>query len=178
LIPAGGANRPRDGLGKVPSAAWIKLGNRPGHALSHGDLKPITTMNANSFRNNFARLSLGLVALAGLAALPACRTVVVDEPSNTVGRVKLGELQVFANHDFETTYRAAKQGIADRKLFLTQDDKKYAEAELRARDSVDTLIIVKIKEVARDRTSVKVRYGVSGDTANAQLLYNDIARRY
>jgi hypothetical protein len=124
------------------------------------------------------RLGLLFVALAGLALLPACRTIVVDEPSNTVGRVKLGELQVFANHDFETAYRAAKQGIAERKLFLTQDEKKYAEAELRARDSVDTLIIVKIKEVARDRTSVKVRYGVAGDVANAQLLYNEIARRY
>jgi hypothetical protein len=139
-------------------------------------------MNTNNLRSNrsnhIARLGLVLAALAGLALLPACRTVVVDEQSNTVGRIKLGELQVFANHDFETAYRAAKAGIAERKLFLTQDDKKYAEAELRARDGVDTLIIVKIKEVAKDRTSVKVRYGVSGDTANAQILYNEIAKRY
>jgi hypothetical protein len=136
-------------------------------------------MNTTKSRNNsLSRLGLLVVALTGLALLPACRTVVVDEQSNTVGRIKLGELQVFANHDFETAYRAAKQGLADRKLFLTQDEKKYAEAELRARDSVDTLIIVKIKEVARDRTSVKVRYGMTGDTANAQLLYNEIARRY
>jgi hypothetical protein len=136
-------------------------------------------MNTTKSRNNsLSRLGLLVVALTGLALLPACRTVVVDEQSNTIGRIKLGELQVFANHDFETAYRAAKQGLADRKLFLTQDEKKYAEAELRARDSVDTLIIVKIKEVARDRTSVKVRYGVTGDTANAQLLYNEIARRY
>jgi hypothetical protein len=127
--------------------------------------------------HRFPRPGLVVVALAALALLPACRTVVIDE-QNTVGQVKLGELQVFANHDFETAYRAAKQGLADRKLFLTQDEKKYAEAELRARDSVDTLIIVKIKEVARDRTSVKVRYGVPGDSANAQLLYNEIARRY
>jgi hypothetical protein len=127
--------------------------------------------------HRFPRPGLVVVALAALALLPACRTVVIDE-QNTVGQVKLGELQVFANHDFETAYRAAKQGLADRKLFLTQDEKKYAEAELRARDSVDTLIIVKIKEVARDRTSVEVRYGVPGDSANAQLLYNEIARRY
>lgn len=135
-------------------------------------------MNISNFRINPVRYCLVIAAVAGLAGLPACRTVVVDEQSHTVGRVKLGELQVFANHDFEKVYQAAKQGIADRKLFLTQDDKKYAEAELRARDSVDTLVIVKLKEVARDRTSVKVRYGVTGDTANAQLLYNEIARRY
>lgn len=133
-------------------------------------------MNTNNLRHRSARLGLLVLALVGLAALPACRTVNVND--TTVGEVKLGELQVFANHNFETVYRAAKQGIADRKLFLTQDDKKYFEAELRARDSVDTLIIVKIKEVAKDRTSVKVRYGITGDTANAQALYNEIQKNY
>ncbi len=134
-------------------------------------------MNTNKFRSYSARFGLGLALLAGLAGLPACRTVMADRETSTIGRIKLGELQVFANRDFETVYQAAKAGIAERKLFLTQDDKKYAEAELRARDSVDTLIIVKIKEVARDRTSVKVRYGLTGDTANAQLLYHEIAKR-
>lgn len=91
------------------------------------------SMNTNNLRHRSARLGLIVFALVGLAALPACRTVNVND--TTVGEVKLGELQVFANHNFETVYRAAKQGIADRKLFLTQDDKKYFEAELRARDS-------------------------------------------
>lgn len=135
-------------------------------------------MNTNKFRGSSARLAVALALLAGLAALPACRTVVVDRQSNTIGQVKLGELQVFANRDFETVYRAAKAGIADRKLFLTQDDKEYAEADLHARDSVDTLIIVKIKEVARDRTSIKIRYGITSDTTNAQALYNEIARHF
>jgi hypothetical protein len=140
--------------------------------------QPNPTMNIHRFPMNSARLAGALIVLAGLFALPACRTVVVDDQHTTIGRVRFGELQVFANHDFETVYRAAKEGIAGRKLFLTQDDKKYAEAEFRARDSVDTLIIVKIKEVGKDRTSVKVRYGVTGDTANAQILYNEIARHY
>ncbi|WP_438481084.1 DUF3568 family protein [Oleiharenicola lentus] len=135
-------------------------------------------MNTNNLRSSAARAVLIAAAVIGFAALPACRTVVVDNNANTLGEVKLGELQVFANHDFETVYKAAKAGIADRKLFLTQDDKKYVEAELKARDSVDTLIVVKIKEVAKDRTSVKVRYGVTGDVPNAQALYNEIAKRY
>ena len=134
-------------------------------------------MKTFTFRRYSQRLALGFGLLAGLAILPACRTVMVDRESSTIGRVRLGELQVFANHDFETVYQAAKAGLASRKLFLTQDDKKYAEAELRARDSGDTLIIVKIKEVARDRTSVKVRYGIPGDTANAELLYREIGKR-
>jgi hypothetical protein len=135
-------------------------------------------MNTSPFRNKFSRVGLIFAALVALAALPACRTVVVDEDNNKLGEMKLGELQVFADHGFETVYNAAKRGIADRNLFLTQDDKKYYEADLRARDSNDTLILVKVKEVAKDRTSVKVRYGVTGDVTNAQALYNEIAKRY
>ncbi|HEX7632165.1 MAG TPA: DUF3568 family protein [Lacunisphaera sp.] len=135
-------------------------------------------MNTNKFHGNSARIAFAIALLAGLAALPACRTVVVDPQSNTFGEARFGELQVVANHDFETVYKAVKAGLADRKLFVVQDDKQYAEADLHARDSVDTLITVKIKEVAKDRTSVKVRYGLSSDPANAQALYNDIARRF
>lgn len=119
---------------------------------------------------------LGLLLGASLAVLPACRTVAVND--KTTGEVKFGELQVFANHDFETVYQAAKRGLVETKLFQTGDDKKYVEAELTARDSMDTLVIVKIKEVAKDRTSVKVRYGYTGDTASAERLYNAIEKNY
>ncbi len=113
---------------------------------------------------------------ASLAVLPACRTVAVND--KTTGEEKFGELQVFADHDFETVYQAAKRGLVDLKLFQTGDDKKYIEAELTARDSNDTLIVVKVKEVAKDRCSVKVRYGLTGDIVNAQRLYNAIEKNY
>src|SRR3954463_9004449 len=103
-------------------------------------------MSINPIRRHSLSLSLGLALLAGLVAFPGCRTVMADRQTNTIGQVKFGELQVFAQRDFETVYQAAKAGIAGQKLFLTQDDKKYVEAELRARNAADTLIIVKIKE--------------------------------
>lgn len=118
---------------------------------------------------------LGLLC-AALAILPACRTVAVND--QTTGEVKFGELQVVTEHGFEAVYQATKKGFVDTKLFQTGDDKKYIEAELTARDSMDTLVTVKIKEVAHNRTSVKVRYGVTGDTVNAQRLYNNIEKNY
>jgi hypothetical protein len=66
--------------------------------------------------------------------------------------------------------------MRDLKLFQTQDDRKVIEAELRGRDSVDTLVIVKIKEVAKDRTSVKIRYGITGDLPSSQKLYDAIQK--
>ena len=50
-------------------------------------------------------------------------------------------------------------------------------AELRGRDATDTMVIVKIKEVGKNRTSLKIRYGVlKPDLPSAQKLYDAIKR--
>lgn len=113
-----------------------------------------------------------LLALGLLVVFPGCTTVVVD--GETTAEYKLGELQTTVNADFATAYAAAKAGLADRKLFLTGDNKKVVEAVLTARDSSDTGITIKIKEIAKGTTSIKVRYGLTGDLAPAQLLFKAI----
>jgi hypothetical protein len=106
---------------------------------------------------------------------PGCTQVMVAP--DTRGEYKLGELQVFADRDFAHVYDAAKAGLKDLKLFQTHDDRKLIEAELRGRDSADTMVIIKIKEVAANRTSVKIRYGlVQPDLAGAQRLYQAIEK--
>lgn len=124
-----------------------------------------------SFRR---RMGIG-VLLAGLAFAGCTQVQVAPE---TRGEYKLGELQVFADRGFARVYDAAKAGLKDSKLFVTQDDRKVIEAELRARDSSDTMIVVKIKEVAPNRTSVKIRYGVlTPSLPLAQQLYDTIQKR-
>src|SRR4051812_30759668 len=119
---------------------------------------------------------LPLLALAGALLAGAGCTQVMVAP-DTRGEYKLGELQVFADRDFARVYEAAKSGMKDLKLFQTQDDRKVIEAELRGRDTADTLVIVKIKEVAQNRTSVKIRYGVvKPDLPLAQKLYQAIEK--
>lgn len=117
------------------------------------------------------------MALASvLVGAAGCTHVQVS--SDRLGEYKLGELQVFADRDFARVYDAAKAGMKDMKLFQTQDDRKVVEAELRGRDAADTLVIVKIKEVAKDRTSVKIRYGITGDLPSSQKLYDAIQKHW
>lgn len=111
------------------------------------------------------------------ALLLAAGCTQVQVAPDVRGEYRLGELQVFADRDFNRVYEAAKAGMKDAKLFQTQDDKKVIEAELRGRDSADTLVIVKIKEVAPNRTSVKIRYGLTPDLPSAQKLYEAIQKR-
>ena len=117
------------------------------------------------------------VAAGAFVAGPGCTQVMVAP--ETRGEYKLGELQVFADRNFTQVYDAAKAGMKDLKLFQTQDDRKVIEAELRGRDATDTLVIVKIKEVGKDRTSVKIRYGVvKPDLPLAQKLYLAIEKHF
>lgn len=116
-----------------------------------------------------------LLALAMLGAAAGCTQVLVSP--DTRGEYKLGELQVFADRDFSATYTAAKEAMKDRGLFLVKDDRLVVEAELNGRDATDTLVIVKVKELAKNRTSIKIRYGLKGDLASAQSVYTAIEKR-
>lgn len=121
-------------------------------------------------------VSRSLVGCFALVALLTAGCTQVQLDPDTRGEYKLGELQVFADRDFNTVYNAAKRGMADLKLFQTRDDRKVIEAELNGRDSADTLVIVKIKEVGPKRTSVKIRYGLTPDLPSAQRLYQAIEK--
>ena len=114
------------------------------------------------------------VAIAiGLAT--GCTQVLVSPEVR--GEYKMGELQVFVDRDFAAVHSATRMGMKDAGLFETRDDRLVVEAELNARDSTDTRVIVKIKEISANRTSVKIRYGLKGDLASAQRVYQAIQRR-
>jgi hypothetical protein len=125
-------------------------------------------------RLSSVRLLLALALTGALFGAIGCTHVQLGPEAR--GEYKLGELQVFTDRDFARTYEAAKAGMSDMKLFQTQDDRKVVEADLRGRDSADTLVIVKIKEVAKNRTSIKIRYGITGDLPSSQKLYEAIQK--
>ena len=115
-------------------------------------------------------LVFSLALLGGVVlGSTGCSSVMVTKEDE--GEVRLGELQVFVDHDFATVYKAAKAGMADYGLFQTKDEKKVIEAELEGRDRADTLVTVSIKEVAKERTSIKIRFGITGDTVQSQKLF-------
>ena len=120
-------------------------------------------------------VAASVLAAVVLLGAPGCTHVQVD--GNTTGEYKLGELQVFADRDFATVHAAATRALKEAKLFQTKDDRKVIEAELNGRDATDTLVVIKIKEVGKNRTSVKIRYGVfKPDLAAAQKLYQSMEK--
>ena len=127
-------------------------------------------------RFNLASRAFALLIAGGVWALPTGCTQVQVTP-DVRGEYEFGALQVFVDADFMRSYEAAKLGMKDIGLFQTGDERLSIEAELNARDSVDTRVVVKIKEIGRNRTSVKIRYGiVKPDLPSAQKLFQAIQK--
>ena len=122
-----------------------------------------------------SRACLAALILVGGAVLAGCTQVLVSP--ETRGEYKLGELQVFVDRDFAVAHAAAKNGLRDAGLFEVRDDRLAIEAELNGRDSTDTLVVIKVKEIAKNRTSIKIRYGLKGDLASAQRVFSAIEKR-
>lgn len=121
------------------------------------------------------RLFSVFASVFALAIFSGCTTVQVSE--DTIGEFRFGELQVMVDANFAEAYDATKAAFNKQGLFLTGDDRKVVEAVLTARDRSDAHVTVKIKEVAVGQTSVKIRYGHTGDAARSQALFRDIAER-
>jgi hypothetical protein len=141
--------------------------------VSWSEVQPISNMNLSScFRRHLFRLGSLLVVLL---VLPACTTVQVTE--NTIGEFKFRRLETVVNANFADTYNATKRAFEEHGLFVTGDDRKIIEADLSARDRSDTLVNVKLKEVAVGQTSVRIRYGITGDAARSQQLFRSIQQQ-
>lgn len=127
-------------------------------------------------RFDLASRVLALLIAGGIWSLSTGCTQVQVAP-DVRGEYEFGALQVFVDADFTRSYEAAKLGMKDVGLFQTGDERLSIEAELNARDSVDTRVIVKIKEIGKNRTSVKIRYGmVKPDLPSAQKLFQAIQK--
>ena len=132
-------------------------------------------MNHISRFDCVARLMVAVLAIGAVLWSSGCSQVQVAP--DVRGEYEFGALQVFVDADFMRTYEAAKRGMKDVGLFQTGDDRLAIEAELNGRDSVDTRVIVKVKEIGKNRTSVKIRYGVvKPDLPAAQKLFQAIQK--
>jgi hypothetical protein len=123
---------------------------------------------------SFWRLLVLVPIGAAWLALSGCTQVQVAP--DVRGEYEFGALQVFVDSDFMRAYEASKRGMKDIGLFQTGDDRKVIEAELNGRDSVDTKVTVKVREIGYNRVSLKIRYGLKPDLPAAQKLFTAIQK--
>ena len=115
-------------------------------------------------------------ALLATFAFPACTSVqVTNDNKPSIGEYKLGTLVVQSAHPFEKVREATTKAFKDLDYFLVKDEHKPDGGELKARDSHDTVFTVNLKGTG-NTTEVKIRYGLKGELAPEQQLYQAIAK--
>jgi hypothetical protein len=123
-----------------------------------------------------ALLAGSLLVLGASFTFTGCTTVQISDDAS--GHYRLGELESYADRDFASIHTAVVNAFKDQGIMQTKDEVKVDEAEIEGRDPTDTSITVKIKVISPGRTSVKIRYGHTGDLAQSQKLYQAIEKRF
>ncbi len=114
-----------------------------------------------------------LVILA-LGALAGCRSVALDPNGDTVAVYKFGEFQMVFNATAPVVAEAAKAAIAEAELFLTKAEVNKFDAHLLARANGDQKVKIKIEEINRQQTLIRIRYGEGGNLNKSRRLYEMI----
>jgi hypothetical protein len=116
------------------------------------------------------------VLLLGLFA--GCTTVQLSDNGQVLGEYRLGYLITQSHEGFTDAYVAAKDAFKEMGFLTVHDERGAAEAVLRARDAQDNLIEVKLKELSPGYTNVKIRYGLAGNLAMSQQLYQLMRKHF
>jgi hypothetical protein len=135
-------------------------------------------MNAIQPSASTRKLLFSGALLLMLGAFSSCTSVQVTGDDKVIGEYKIGYLYVKPTQPLDKVREATKKAFKDLEYLQVGDDEATpGETELRARDSHDTLITVKLKDFTA-YTNVKIHCGVMGDLAHSQQIYQAIERHF
>jgi hypothetical protein len=123
------------------------------------------------------KLLMACIALVALGSFSGCTSVQLSDDGSVVGEYKLGYLYAKPGQSFERVHTAVTKAFKDLGYLQVGDKSAPGEIELSARDSHDTRITVELKDFTT-YTSVKIRYGVSGNLAQEQQVYHAIVQHF
>ncbi len=113
---------------------------------------------------------LSLVILA-LGSFAGCRSVALDPTGDTVAVYQFGEFRMVFNSTAPIVAEAAKAAVGEAGLFLTKSEVNKFNAEIIARASGDKKVTIKIEELNRQQTLIRIRYGEGGNLNQSRRLY-------
>ncbi len=116
-------------------------------------------------------LRISVLALLALGSLAGCRSVVLDETGETVAQYQFGEFRMVFNSTAPVVAQAAKEAVAEAELFLTKIEINKFDAELLARVQGDQKVKIKIEEINRQQTLIRIRWGEGGNLNRSRRLY-------
>jgi hypothetical protein len=119
-------------------------------------------------------LRISALVLLALGTLAGCRSVALDPTGETVAVYQFGEFRMVFNSTAPVVAEAAKAALAEADLFLTKSEVNKFDALLIARAQGDQKVKVRIEEINRQQTLIRIRYGDGGNLNKSRRLYEMI----
>lgn len=112
-----------------------------------------------------------LAILAFVGTFAGCRSVALDPTGETVATYQFGEFKMVFNSTAPKVAEATQAAVAEAGLFLTKSEVNKFNAEIIARANGDKKVKIKIEEINRQQTLIRIRYGEGGNLNQSRRLY-------
>ena len=109
----------------------------------------------------------GLITLTG----SGCAVALVGAgAAGTVAYLK-GDLESVEPYSVERVFLASKEALKDLHIFILEESRDILTARVRARDSQDEKITIKIDHMTYRTTKLRIRVSTFGDETKSQRVY-------
>ena len=116
-------------------------------------------------------ICLSALVILALGSFAGCRSVALDPAGESVAVYQFGEFRMVFNSTAPIVAEATKAAIAEAGLFLTKSEVNKFDAEILARANGDKKVKIKIEELNRQQTLIRIRYGEGGNLNQSRRLY-------
>lgn len=120
---------------------------------------------------------IALLATIVTFLITGCRTPVSTEPiagKQQTGIYQSGNFYATLDADSDTVFRTAIRALDDMGVLRTGEMHADDHIMIFARQIGDTKLIVRVRQIAPNKSEVRIRVGVLGNLPESQMIYTKI----
>jgi hypothetical protein len=119
----------------------------------------------------FLAILLGAVAVS----VSGCIVAAVGAGAGTVAYVR-GDMETVESAGIDSVYKAAEKAVDNLGLTGIEKTKDELTAKIKARDSEDKKVTIRLTSTGRMSTKLSIRIGTFGDEIKSRRIYEEIKK--
>ncbi len=116
-------------------------------------------------------------AVLSVAFAAGCSTVPVESDATDAAQYRFGNYDVQVYSEMDRLIAAADRAMNEMDHARTDEKRSGHETSLRYRGPGDNLVLIKLKNLGNDRYNIRIRYGLVGNLAMSEQVYEKMRAR-
>jgi hypothetical protein len=118
---------------------------------------------------------LAILLGAAIVSVSGCLVAAVGVGAGTIAYAK-GDLETVEAASIDAVYKAAEKAVDNLGLTGIEKTKDELTARIKARDSEDKRVIIRLTSTGRYSTELSIRIGTFGDEIKSRRIYEEIKK--